>query len=143
MEIQAKIAEARELLRLAPGENSFRLISSPLRGGPGELTIDTRSLCQMLVAMSIGVEVPSNHRARKLIPPMAASPEPESLLLRVHSGSSKPDAAYAAVPYEGQWFWITNDDWKSKRTFSSILFLFTLAETGASQNVPTLTIPAR
>ncbi len=32
---------------------------------------------------------------------------------------------------------------KSKRTFTSILFLFTLADTGVAQNVPTLTIPTR
>jgi hypothetical protein len=53
------------------------------------------------------------------------------------------DVSQLVVPYEGQWFWIANDDWRSKRTFSSILFLFTLANTGTSQNLPSLTIPTR
>jgi hypothetical protein len=61
----------------------------------------------------------------------------------VHSGSSKPAGAYVTVLYEGEWFWIANDDWTSKRTFSSIVFLSTLSGTGAPQNVPTLTIPTR
>ena len=48
-----------------------------------------------------------------------------------------------AVPYEGEWFWVANDDWQSKRTFTSILFLFTLADTGGTQQMPVLTIPTQ
>ncbi len=142
-EVQAKIAQARELLRLPPGQTSFRLVSSPLRGGPGELAVATRSLWQILAAMSMGVELPPQHRTRNLVPPVAEGLTPELLLLNVRSGPAKPTEAYVAVPYEGQWFWIASDDWKSKRTLTSILFLFTLADTGASQNVPSLTIPTR
>lgn len=40
-------------------------------------------------------------------------------------------------------FSYSNDDWKSKRTFSSILFLFTLADSGSDQKMPTITIPAQ
>jgi hypothetical protein len=89
------------------------------------------------------LDVPAKHRERKLAPPFAQVPAPESLLLRVQSGSAKPSGAFVTVPYEGQWFWIANDDWISKRTFTSILFLFTLSDTGAAQNLPTLTIPTR
>jgi hypothetical protein len=142
-EIRAKIAEVHDLLGLAQGESTFHLVSSPLPGGPGELSVDTRSLWQIMMSMSIGVEIPPQHRQQRLTPPMASVPSPESLLLHVHSDSVKPAEAYVAVPYDGQWFWIANDDWKSKRTFTSILFLFTLADTGAAQSVPTLTIPAR
>ena len=142
-EIEAKITEARELLGLAPGVSSFRLVSSPLRGGPGELSVGTRTLWQMLTALSLGVDLPPQHKQRRLAPPINESPSTESLLLHVHSGPDKPANSYVAVPYEGQWFWIANDDWKSKRTFTSILFIFTLSDTGAGQNLPTLTIPAR
>ena len=43
----------------------------------------------------------------------------------------------------GEGFWIANDNWKSKRTLTSIPFLLTLTDTGASQSLPTLTIPTR
>jgi hypothetical protein len=142
-DVLAKIAEVRRLLGLTPNEQAFRLVQSPLRGGPGELSVDTRSLWQMLTAMSLGVDLPPSHQARQLTPPMAASLAPEWRLLHVQSGSSKPSGAYITVPYEGEWFWIANNDWRSKRTFSSILFLFTLTDTGAAQTVPALTIPAR
>ncbi len=141
-EALAKIAEVRQLLALTPGDSSFRLVASPLRGGTGELGVETRSLWQILASLSMGVELPPKHLQRKLAPPVAKPPESE-LLLRVHSGSAKPADAYITVPYEGEWFWIANDDWISKRTFTSILFTFTLADTGATQNVPTLTIPTR
>lgn len=141
-EVLAKIVEARQLLGLVPGETSFRLIASPLRGGPGEIGVDTRSIWQILASLSLGVDLPPKHLARKLAPPLPRLPDAE-LLLRVHSGSSKPAAAYVTVAYEGEWFWIANDDWISKRTFSSILFLSILSGSGTPQNVPTLTIPTR
>ncbi len=142
-DVEAKIVEVRRLLGLPPGATAFRLVQSPLPGGPGELSVDTRSLCQIMASLAIGVDVPPKHRERKLVPPMAEVLSPELLLLRVHSGPSKPSGAFVSVPYEGQWFWIASDDWKSKRTFASILFLFTLADIGPAQNMPTLTIPTR
>ena len=141
--IQARTAEMRELLGLTPGQSAFRLVQSPLRGGAGELAVASRSLMQMVAALSQGVEIPPKHRERKLTPPIAGIPAGEESLLRVHSGPKEPTGAFVAVPYEGEWFWIANDDWKSKRTFSSMLFLFTLVDSGGEQKLPTITIPAQ
>jgi hypothetical protein len=142
-EILEKVFEARRLLGISGDRMDFRLVQSPMRGDEGELGIGTRSLWQMLGAMAMGVTVPESHRERRLVPPLMEVPDGERALLRVHSGSSKPSNAYVAVPYEGEWFWIAEDDWKSKRTFTSILFLFTLADTGAEKQLPTITIPAQ
>jgi hypothetical protein len=142
-EIQAKIAEMRELLGLTPGQSALRLVQSPLRGGPGELGVASRSLSQIMGALALCVDVPLSHQQRKLTPPIPGISAGEQSLLRIHSGSKEPSGAFAAVPYEGEWFWIANDDWKSKRTFSSILFLFTLADSGGEQKLPTITIPAQ
>jgi hypothetical protein len=142
-EIEAQITEARRLLGVAKGTSGFRLVQSPLRGGPGELGIATRSLIQIMAALARGVEVPPQHLQRKLTPPIPESVAPNLTLLCVHSGSAKPADSFVAVPYQGEWFWVANDDWKSKRTFSSLLFLFTLAEAGGPQQLPTITIPAQ
>lgn len=142
-ELQAKIAEVRSLLGLKSDQTAFRLVSSPLRGQGNELSVDTRTLWQILASLSFGVELPAPHQARKLAPTIAKPIPEEHLLLQVHSGPKKPATSYVAAPYEGQWFWIAEDDWKSKRTFTSILFLFTIADTGSSSNLPTLTIPTR
>ena len=87
--------------------------------------------------------MPSAHAARKLtvpLPPDQSSGEP---LLRVHSGPDKPADAYVAVPYEGEWFWIAGDDWRSKRTFAFVMFMFTLSDTGQTEQLPMITIPAQ
>jgi hypothetical protein len=141
--VLTQITELRQLLGLAPEQSSYSIVQSPLRGGSGELAVSTRSLSQLLAALSLGVEIPAVHLDRKLAPPMAETPTSETRLLRVHGSDKKPANAFAAVSYEGQWFWIANDDWRSKRTFSSILFLFTLANTSAPQNLPSLTIPTQ
>lgn len=142
-DIRLKAAEVRRLLRLQTAELKFRLVYSPMRGGPGELGVGTRSLWQILGAMAMGIAIPEDHRERRLVPPLAEIAVGESALLRVHSGDTEPSDAYVAVAYEDQWFWIANDDWRSKRTFTSILFLFTLADSGGAERLPTITIPAQ
>jgi hypothetical protein len=140
-EIKAKAAEVRRLLDVETKQMQFELVYSPMHGGPGKLGVGTRSLLQMLQALSLGISIPEAHRQLELIPPMMEISENENALLRVHSGPNKPDNGFVAVPYEDQWFWIAQDDWKSKNTFSSILFLFTLSDSGGKENLPTITIP--
>ena len=142
-EIRAKAAEVRSLLGVPQDQLEFRLVYSPMRGGPGELGVGTRSLWQILAAMAMGVTIPEAHRERRLVPPLTEISPGETALLRVHSGSSKPSDPYVVVPYEGEWFWIANDDWRSKRTFTSILFIFTLADSDGLEKLPTITIPAQ
>jgi len=48
-----------------------------------------------------------------------------------------------AVKYREHWFWIDDLDIKSKKVFSFLMFLFTLAETGMPEQAPVLTIPTR
>jgi len=142
-EVRAKIDEARGLLGLSPGQFNFRLVRSPLKGGPGELSLATRSLAKVMAALAFGIEIPPAHVQRRLTPPLTALEPGKDALLRVHSGPDKPVDAYVAVPYEGAWFWIAHDDGRAKRTFSSILFLFTLADSGGKEQQPVLTIPTQ
>ena len=142
-EITTKILEVRQLLGLNEGGSAFKLVQSPLQGETGELSIASRSLAQMMAALALGVEIPPSHQQRKLARTLPQLPVDEQLLLHVHSSAKEPADAYASVQYAGEWFWVANDDWKSKRTFSSLLFLFTLADTGEEQKLPTITIPAQ
>ena len=140
-DVLAKIEEARALLGLEKGRFDFRLVRSPLRGRASELALATRSLLQVMSALARGVDVPPAHVERRLTPQLELLAAGRTPLLRVRSGSQQPQDAFVAVPYEGAWFWIAQDDWHSKRTFSSILFLFTLADTGGKESLPVLTIP--
>jgi hypothetical protein len=62
-----------------------------------------------------------------------------------HSSKTTPPAqdAYVVVPYRGSWFWIDDRDLKSKRVFTGMMLLFTLADTAEKEPLPMVTIPAQ
>ena len=64
-------------------------------------------------------------------------------LVRIHSGVEAPTDAYTAVPYKSHWYWIEDTDIASKRTFTFLMILFSLAETGQSTAAPVVTVPSR
>ena len=53
-----------------------------------------------------------------------------------------PDSASVAVYYRDYWFWISDRDLASKRTFAFLMILFNLTQTGNTSAVPLLTVPA-
>jgi hypothetical protein len=63
--------------------------------------------------------------------------------VHIHSGTVAPADAYAAVPYKGYWYWIDDTDIASKRTFTFLMILFSLAETGQTTAAPVVTVPSR
>lgn len=63
-------------------------------------------------------------------------------LIHIHSGKSVPSDAFVSVKYENNWFWIDKGDLESKQMFSLIMMLFTMVDTGPTQNQPVVTIPA-
>ncbi|MCE5232536.1 MAG: hypothetical protein ABFC67_10140 [Mizugakiibacter sp.] len=143
-DIIQKQAEIRQLLNL-PDQAKYVLSYSPVRGSPGVLAVASRSMLQILNAFASYVEIPEAHLKDHSATPAIQSPGNEGQLdaMRIHSGTQKPARAYAAVRYREHWFWIDDDDLRTKRAMSSIVFCFTLAETGGSENIPLITIPAQ
>jgi hypothetical protein len=142
-EVMAEIREAKELLRLPDDKSSFEVIYSPVRAGNNQLAVDSRSVLQMMGALATFVDIPPYEveEGRTIaVPDTSLWSHP---LLHVHCGNSRPDDDFVAVQYRDHWFWIEDRDWWSKRTFSTILFLFTLADTGSPDRTPVVTIPAR
>jgi len=143
-EIRDKSAEIRRLLRLQPDQHKFVLSYSPMRGAENELTVNSRSMLQIMQAFASYVEVPEQHVQDKLVTPAfehAAADQRE--VGRIRSGPARPEQAYAAVPYRGQWFWVDDSDWLTKRALTAVMFFFTLADTGTPDQLPLVTIPAQ
>jgi hypothetical protein len=140
-ELAGKIGELVDLLGLDASAPKFELIYSPVQGEAHQLAVRTRSLLQLLLTLASYVDVPQADidagRATPA-PPLEAGRVP---MLHIHSGSSAPASAFFAVPYRDLWFWIEDADLSSKRTFSFLMFLFTLADTGGERGAPILTIP--
>src|SRR5262249_28045449 len=111
-----------------------------------EIAMQTRSLLHILGAMAARAEVPAEHiregRAAAGIPPDADVLSRKSSPL-IHCSKEKPKDSFAAVEYRDHWFWVDDRDLVSKRSFSAMLLLFTLADTGEKENLPLITIPAQ
>ena len=63
--------------------------------------------------------------------------------VKIKCSPLKPANAFASVHYRNQWFWVDDRDWRTKRAFTAVMFLFTMAETGADEKLPLITIPAQ
>ena len=143
---EAEISSVKKLLGLDPGQREFKVVYGSLPADEQEIAVLSRSMLEILLELGSYIEVPELHVAQQRATPnlakdadIAAGVEP---FLRVQSDNEKPGDAYVAVEYRDHWFWIDDRDFKSKRMFSFLMFLFSLAETGTPENAPVLTIPA-
>jgi hypothetical protein len=136
----AKGAELRQLLGQPDAVHELTLITSPGRGAVGELAIQPRSVLQVMMGMAAGVDVPAQHVAEQRALP-APGLESDTIALKVHSGLEEPADAYIKVFYRDHWFWIDDRDWRSKRSFVLMMFLFSLMESTSTDPLPVLTIP--
>jgi len=132
-------ARSREIIGLSPDRNRFRIAYAPFARTDDVLAIQTRSMMQMLAALSGFVEIPAE-RTTHAGPGYQVRPG-EEWPFRVHSGPDRPEDAFSAIQYGGHWYWIYNDDLRSKRVFTLMLFLTTLTHSDSDTKAPVLTIP--
>jgi len=109
--------------------------------------VKTRSIMHLLGIMAAQVEVPiedvAQGRATPGVVDADAQNPPPIRLARILSSKKKPATAHVAVSYRDHWFWIEDEDLRSKRSFGFIMLLFTLTESGDKQAPPVLTIPTQ
>lgn len=141
-EVESAAREVKALLGLDAEQERFVVVRGDVAGPAGQLTMQTRSMLQVMASLSSYIEVPPEDVASGRA--MAAPPVPATgtAMFRVFSGSKRPADAFCAVRYRERWFWVDDRDWSSKRTLSFVMFLFTLASAGTDPSLPVLTIPA-
>jgi len=131
--------QARKVIGLNVKRERFRVVYSPFAFEDDVLAIQTRSILQIMVAMAGFVDVPGPRSSQAyegyVVPKGTQSP------FFVHSGLDKPENSFAATFYNGYWYWIDPTDLRSKQVFTLMLYLTTLTDTGAEENIPVLTIP--
>lgn len=143
--IVEKETEIRRLLQLAQDRQRFTLTYSPMRGQTNELAVNSRSLLQIMQAFSSYIEIPEAHRKDRsailMLEDVGSTPRQDPV--RIRSGKERPPASFASVQYRGHWFWVDDDDWKTKRALTAVMFFFTLTDVGAAEKLPLVTIPAQ
>lgn len=130
--------ELLQLLGVPAGPDRLKVVFGTQDPEPNVIGIRTRSLMQILSTLGIGVQIPPEDLAAGGVVPVDAAQAPRGFT--VHSGKDKPDDAFVAVPYDGQWFWIDRRDLASKTTLAAVTVLFNFLE-GGEKVSPVLTIP--
>jgi len=146
-EVRRDIEFVVKTLNLKPGKNNELTITfGALPKNNAEIAILSRSMLEILLEVSIGIDVPDQDIAlgRTGQPGRRADAENprDRPFVRIHSSAAQPPDAYAAVRYRGEWYWIDDRDYLSKRVFTFLMLFFSLAETGVVPQAPLLTIPA-
>ena len=137
-----ELAQLRKLLRLDPSVREFKLVFGVLPEAKDEIAIRTRSMLRILTFLAINVQVPESHLAEGRAPDLSDGEPKMQPPLTVHSGCQKPCESFAAVQYQGYWFWIDDRDLISKRSMIYLKILLALANTGQKDAGPALTIRA-
>lgn len=138
--------EIKRLLGLDPETTEYSLFYGAVNRDGKTLAILTRSMLAIMAEFSALVEVPEIHiqenRASPGIFDDADSIEEQRIRVRIHSSADEPEDAFASVQYRDHWFYIEDMDFRSKRMFTFMLFLFNMVESGTSATAPILTLPA-
>ena len=133
------------MLGLDPNVSEFRLTYGAIGADNRQIAILSRSMLTILGELASYIDVPETDvsEGRVTADFSAAADIAAGLapIMKVESSEDKPADAFASVEYRRRWFWIDDRDYQSKRMFSFIMFLFTLAETGAPQQGPVITVP--
>jgi len=144
-DLRPMLGELRQLIGLT-NSNRFRITDRVTNLKEDEISIQTRSVMAMMEFVARGVEVPLVHLkdgwvvdyglqnsegevAKELIP------------FRMRSSKKRPDNVFAAVRFQGYWYYIDHADITSKRALSLIIVLFRLQAPTPSGAAPILTLP--
>ncbi len=140
------VHELRSLLKLDLDASEIRLVYGGTSSSDKEVAVRTYSIIQQLATMASQVDVPEQDVKEGRTSPgwETIQHEPTAVrIVRIRCSKMKPSDAFVAIEYRGHWFWIDDRDIKSKRAFSFMSMLFTLADTGERENLPLITIPAQ
>ena len=133
----------RKILHLNPDRLDFQITYGADTDRDDVLALQTRSAMQILAQVGSFINVPEEdvREGRAFPAPPAAPGLPP--IIAIQSGSTKPATAFAAVYYRNVWYWIEDNDLRSKGTFTFLLILMTLSDTGEKGPPPVLTIPTQ
>jgi hypothetical protein len=141
----ALATEFKTLLGLDPAKNEFRITGRRLGRAPDEITIQTRSLSQIMGFLAQGVEIPEAQRDQVVMLDDATMAEAggrgRAIPFRVRVTDVRPADAFVAVDYNGYWYSIASNDIESKRAFNLLIYGFRLLAPERAASAPALTLP--
>lgn len=140
-EQKAALTRLQELLQISGDAEELAVQYGALARTEDEVAMLSRSMLQIMIELAVSIDVPQEHVDKKYVKPTQV-PGEFKRALGVKVSAEEPEDAFAAVYYMDHWFYIEHSDFESKRTFSFIMLLFSLTETGGTEGLPLVTIPA-
>lgn len=149
------VSELSTLLKLPHSLNTqsllFKLNNNFLHTDANTLKIRPRSIASILFYLSQNVDTPQEHIDRGLVTVTKTnqgndfnwSKTPAGEFFNIHYSEDYPERAFLVVPYRDYWFYIADNDLKTKSTFMLITQLFDLQAGQTKYSGPTLTLPVR
>lgn len=144
--VKEDLSTVCKLLGLDPAAPEFSVTYGAVPRNDREVAVLTRSMLELLIELGWGIEVPEkDDRDGRAVPKtdlFQANRGETTPIVKIRSGSAAPPDAYAAIRYRDSWFWIDDQDVPSKQTFTLLMILFSLAETGQAPAAPLITVNA-
>jgi len=144
-ELAKDAIRVREILGINEGDMELTLTFGAISRNKLELAVLSRSLTEIMLEVASEIEVPAQHVEDGRTTPNHQTPEnhsPRDLpMLRIHSSPLPIHDSNTAIWYRNHAFWISDRDIQSKKTFTFLLMLFPLAESGATPQIPIVTVP--
>ena len=144
--IPPEVAEASKeltsLLGLRPGIQDVKVKYGLIPADDTEIAMTTRSLLRILIELAKQINVPQEHVSEGRTIPSMSWDDDENSLISINHSKEKPEDAFVSVKYRDYWFYIDDRDLKSKTTFTFVMILFSVTETGGKEGLPLVTIPA-
>jgi hypothetical protein len=139
-DIKDAMLEIRTLLGLDPEVQEVKVVYGLIQKNDTEVAMLTRSMMQIMLEMASQVNVPQEHlEAGWTI--LTEFMGDDDYIIRVNHSKTKPTNAFVAVEYLDYWFYIDQADIHSKRTFTFLMILFSVTESGGKEGLPLVTIP--
>jgi hypothetical protein len=141
-EIQDALKEVSTLLGLQPGIQEVRVGYGLIQKDDTEIAMLTRSMMQIMVELASQITVPQEHITEGRTISAKSWGDENNYLIRINNSRENPKNAFVSVKYRDHWFYIDDRDLISKRTFTFLMILFSVTETGGKEGLPLVTIPA-
>jgi len=142
------MAAVRRYLDLPPGTDEFTLTAFPFRRQRTEVGLRCRSLLGVLYFLSAAVEPPAADVDAGLVTITRDDDgrpfdwtQVTRKVMAIRSQKDRPQRAYVAVEYRGWWFYVADDDQRSKATLSLMNILVSLQSASGKGKSPLLTLP--
>ena len=144
-EIRLVADELAGLLGIRSDAPQFTVSYGEIAATDTELAMLTRSMLSIMLELRAHVDVPpediAEGRAQPTLPILPEGGRELRMYADIRSSLDRPEDAFVSVRYRDRWFWIDDRDFASKRTFSFLMLLFSLTETGGKEGLPLVTIP--